>query len=145
MVAGALRGEDADQPLDRLGQAGPPLVESRLLGQLGEQMGQAPGGDCQETAVGGDAHDRLGDAESGDLGVGDPATGVSRLRGQEIVRRAINGDAESVEVGVRRGLRVDGDLDTADFGLSASNPSITARPAAPRSRFAGTSAVESII
>jgi hypothetical protein len=69
---------------------------------------------------------RLGDAESCHLGVGDPATAISGLLGQEIVRRAINGSAESVEVGVHRGLQVDGDLSTADFGLSASNPSITA-------------------
>jgi hypothetical protein len=68
----------------------------------------------------------LGDAEGDDLRVCDPAAGVSWLARQEIVRRAINGDAESVEVGVHRGLQVDGDLITADFGLSASNPSITA-------------------
>ena len=46
--------------------------------------------------------------------------------GRKIVRRAVNGDAESVEVGVHRGLLVDGDFGTADFGLSAQNPSNTA-------------------
>jgi hypothetical protein len=39
---------------------------------------------------------------------------------------AINDGAESVEVGVDRGLSVDGCFSTVDFGLSASNPPITA-------------------
>jgi hypothetical protein len=126
--AGAATGEDADQPLDRVGQAGPALVEARLLWQLGEEVAEAPAGERKEAPVGGDAHDRLGDAKRGDLGVADAAAGVSRLLGQEIVRRAINGNAESVEVGVHRGLLVDGDLITADFGLSASNPLPTGVP-----------------
>jgi hypothetical protein len=43
------------------------------------------------------------------------------------VSRAINGDAESVEVGVHRGLLADdGVFGTADFGLSAQNPTNTA-------------------
>jgi hypothetical protein len=67
-------------------------------------------------------------AERDDLRVCDPSTGVSWPLRQEIVRRAENGDAESVEVGVHRGLQVDGALDTADFGLSAKNPSDTATP-----------------
>jgi hypothetical protein len=33
---------------------------------------------------------------------------------------------ESVEVGVQRGLQVDGVFSSADFGLSAQNPSNTA-------------------
>src|SRR6187200_319293 len=119
-------GEDAGEPLDRLAQAGSALVEAGLLGQLGEEVVQALAGNGEEAAVRGDAHDRLGDAEGRDLGVGDPAAGVSGLLGQEIVRRAINDGAESVEVGVHRGLSVDGCFGTADFGLSASNPSITA-------------------
>jgi hypothetical protein len=97
-------------------------VEAGLFGQLGEEIAKALSGDRQEAAVGGDAHDRLGNAERGYLGVSDPSASISRSLGQEIVRRAINGSAESVEVGVHRGLSVDGDLITADFGLSASNP-----------------------
>src|SRR5215204_541773 len=124
--AGALAGKDADEPLDRLGQAGSSLVEAGLLGQLGKEVVQALSGDCQEAAIGGDPHDRLGDAKGCDLGVGDPAAGISRFLGQEIVRRAINDGAESVEVGVHRGLSVDGCFSTVDFGLSASNPLITA-------------------
>jgi hypothetical protein len=101
-------------------------VEAWLLGQLGEEVIEALVGNGEEAAVGGDAHDRLGDAEGRDLGVADPAASVSGLLGQEIVCRAINDGAESVEVGVHRGLSVDGCFSTADFGLSASNPSITA-------------------
>jgi len=126
MGAGGRRGKDADEPLDRLGQACPALVKPRLLWQLREEVAQPLAGDGEETAVGGDAHDRLGDAERGDLGVADSAAGVCGLGGQEIVRRAINDGAESVEVGVHRGLSVDGCFSTADFGLSALNPSITA-------------------
>jgi hypothetical protein len=67
----------------------------------------------------------LGDTERDDLRVRDhPASVPWRFR-QEIVSRAINGDAESVEVGVHRGLLVDGVFSTADFGLSAQNPSNT--------------------
>ena len=123
-----LRGEDADEPLDRVAETSPSLVESRLLGQLGEEMPEALAGDGEEAAVGGYPHDRLGDAERRDLGVGDPATTIARLLGQEIVGRAINGDAEGVEVGVHRGLSVDGCFSTADFGLSASNPLPTGIP-----------------
>ena len=45
---------------------------------------------------------------------------------QEIVGCAINDRAESVEVGVHRGLLVDGVVSTADFGLSVENPFATA-------------------
>ena len=89
-------------------------------------MREALGRDREEAAVAWDAHDGLGDAERDDLGVRDPAAGVARSLGQEIVGRAINGGAESVEVGVQRGLLVDGAVNTADFGLSALNPLITA-------------------
>lgn len=124
--ARGLGSEDADEPLDRLGQAGPALVEARLLGQLGEKVIKPLARDGKEAAVRRDAHDRLGDAKGRDLGVGDLTTGVAGLLGQEIVCRAINDGAESVEVGVHRGLSVDGCFSTADFGLSVSNPSITA-------------------
>jgi len=122
--AGRLGREDADEPLDRLAQAGPALVEAGLLRQLWEEVAQPMAGNREEAAVGGDPHDRLGDAERRHLGVGDPPPGVAGLLGQEIVRRAINGGAESVEVGVHRGLSVDGCFSTVDFGLSASNPTI---------------------
>jgi hypothetical protein len=124
--AGRFGGEDADQPLDRLGQASSSLVVAGLLWQLGEELTKALAGDCQEAAIGGDAHDRLGDAERCYLSVGDPTTGVPGLLRQEIVRRAINDCAESVEVGVHRGLSVDGCFSTVDFGLSAPYPLITA-------------------
>jgi len=69
----------------------------------------------------------LGNAKRDDLRVCDDPTGVPWRFRQEIVCSAENGDAESVEVGVHRGLLVDdGDFSTADFGLSAQNPSNTA-------------------
>ena len=73
----------------------------------------------QEAAVGGDAHDRLGHAERDHLGVGDAAAGVGPRLWQKIVGCAIDDGAESVEVGVHRGLRADGVLGTVGFGLSA--------------------------
>lgn len=97
----------------------------------------------EKARVLGDPQDRLGDAEGDDLGVGDPAAGVLGLARQEIVRHAINGDEECVEVGVHRGRLVDGEyLITADFGLSSPNPSITTPEAVPRNRLARMSAVE---
>ena len=83
-------------------------------------------GDGEEAPNARDAHDRLGDAERDDLGIGDPAPRVAGSLGKEIVGCAIDGGAESVEVGVQRGLLVDGVVNTADFGLSAPNPLITA-------------------
>jgi hypothetical protein len=82
--------------------------------------------DLEEPTVARDPHDRLRDAEGDDFRVCDHATGVPRPHGQEIVSSAINDGAESVEVGVHRGLLVDGVFSTADFGLSAQNPWNTA-------------------
>jgi hypothetical protein len=73
-----------------------------------------------------DPHDRLGDAQGDNLRVGDLTTRICRGARQEIVGCAINDRAESVEVGVHRGLLVDGVLDTADFGLSVQIPATTA-------------------
>jgi len=101
-------------------------VKTRLLGQLGKQVAKSLVSDPQKAPVRRDPHDRLRDTERNQLRVCDPPASVSRLLRQEIVRRAINGNAESVEVGVHRGLQVDGVLDTADFGLSAKNPPNTA-------------------
>ncbi|MQA75715.1 MAG: hypothetical protein GEU88_15470 [Solirubrobacterales bacterium] len=84
--------------------------------------------DREEAAVRGNAHDRRGDAEGDDLGVGDVAAPVRAWLRQEIVGGAINRDAESVEVGVHRGLSVDGAVNTVAFGLSASDPLNTGIP-----------------
>jgi hypothetical protein len=102
-------------------------------------------GHRQKATVARNPHDGLGDTEGDDLRVCDPSTGVSSPLGEEIVRRAENGDEERVEVGVHRGLPVDGDLDTADFDHSSPNPSITGNPTVPRNRPSATSAVESVI
>jgi hypothetical protein len=89
-------------------------------------MAKTLASDRQETTVARDAHDRLRYTKRDDLRVCDQTTRVCRRFRQEIVCRAINSDAESVEVGVHRGLQVDGVISTADFGLSAQNPSNTA-------------------
>ncbi len=126
LKARTLAGKDLDQPLDRVRQAASALEVARLRRQLGKQVAKAFAGDRQETTVAGDPHDRLRHTKRDDLRVCDQTTRVSWRFRQEIVRRAINGDAESVEVGVHRGLLVDEVISTADFGLSAKNPSNTA-------------------
>jgi hypothetical protein len=63
----AVGGEDAEQPLDRLGEATTALVEAGLERQFREQLTETPPGDREELAVGGDPHHRLGDAERDDL------------------------------------------------------------------------------
>ncbi|MDQ6750067.1 MAG: hypothetical protein M3Z33_04860 [Actinomycetota bacterium] len=80
----------------------------------------------EKTSIARDPHDRLSDAKRDDLRVCDPATGVAPALRQEIVGRAINGSAESVEVGVHVASWSTVPMDTADFGLSAENPLITA-------------------
>jgi len=124
--ARALAGEDAHQPLDRVGQPAPTLKVRRLGRDLGEETAKALAGDLEKPSVTRDSHDRLRDTEGDHLRVGEHSACVARRLGKEIVRRAINRGAEKVEVGVHRGLLVDGVLSTADFGLSASNPSNTA-------------------
>jgi hypothetical protein len=72
----------------------------------------------EEPPVGRDTHDRLGHTEGDDLGVCDSAAGVRPGLWQKVVGCAINHGTESVEVGVHRGLSVDGVLGTVGFGLS---------------------------
>jgi hypothetical protein len=89
-------------------------------------MAKALASDLEKAAAAWDPHDRLCDTERDELRVGNHPTRVCGGFWQEIVRCAINGDAEQVEVGVHGGLLVDGVLDTADFGLSVQNPFATA-------------------
>jgi hypothetical protein len=96
-------------------------------GQHREEVREALGSHLEKPTITWNPHDRLRDAERDDLRVCDALPGVPRLLRQEIVSRAVNDGTESVEVGVHRGLQVDGALDTADFGLSAQNPSNTAQ------------------
>src|SRR5574340_1112164 len=127
--AGAPLGEDPDEPLARVCKPTPTLVVARLAGQARKQVSEPLCGHLQEAAIGGDAHDRLGDRERDHLRVCHPSPRVSWPLGQEIVSRAEHGDAESVEVGVHRGLLVDGAFGTADFDLSARKPPINTAPA----------------
>jgi hypothetical protein len=57
----------------------------------------------------------------------DPETVAVRVDVRKIVGCEIDDRAESVEVGVHRGLWVDGDECSADLGLSASPSSPTSR------------------
>lgn len=120
--ARAVGGGDPDQPLDRVFEPTPALVETELLGQLGKQVAQALVGNRQEAPIGRDTHDRQGNTERDDLRGCDPSACVPWLLGQEIVGCAENGRKGSVEVGVHRGTPGRRCGDTADFGLSPQNP-----------------------
>lgn len=89
VVAGAraLGGEDAHQPLDRLGQPRPALVERVLAGQVVEEVAEPAAGGTQEATVGRDPQQHLGDAERDHLGVRQLAAGIAPWLGQEIVGR----------------------------------------------------------
>lgn len=127
-AARALAGEDAREPLDGVRQAPAALPVGRLRRQDREEVHEAPAGDGQESAVGGDAHDRLGDAEADEFRVRDATPRIGPCLWQKIVGCAINNGAESVEVGVHRGLRADGVLGTVDFDLSVLLSCDTADP-----------------
>ncbi len=72
-----------------------------------------------------DPHEDLGDGQGDDLGVGLTPTGVRSPLWQKIIGCAINDGAEGVQVGLYRGLRADGVLDTV--GL-APLPRIASSP-----------------
>ena len=127
VIAGALGGEDARQPVDRLAQGAAALVVARLAGDRRKQMPEPDPGHGQKAPVGRDAHGHLSDGQGHHLGVVDLSPGIGRPMRQEIVGGDINRGAEGVEVGVHRGLRVDGAIATADFGPSAPSPFTTAR------------------
>ena len=115
----AAGGEHARELFDRVGEATTALAVTGLVGRRGEQVPESLLRRRQEAALARDAHDRLGDAERDHLGVGDPAPRVTLGGWQEIVACATSDRAESVEVGVPRGLRADGDVSIVGFGLSA--------------------------
>jgi hypothetical protein len=103
----------------QVGQPAPALPVGRLAVQAREEVDESPSGHRQEPSVGGDAHDGLGYAERDQLGVADAAPCIGTCLWQKVVGCAINHGAESVEVGVHRGLRADGVFGTVGFGLSA--------------------------
>jgi hypothetical protein len=118
----ASRGKDPQQPFDGIREPPPTLEVSGLAGNLRKQVAQLSASRPKKASVRRDAHDGLGHAQSDDLGIGCPSAGVTGSLWQKIIGRAINDGAEGVEVGVHRGLLVDGVFGTADFGLSAPNP-----------------------
>ena len=80
-------------------------------------MGELPPRRLQEAAVARNPHQHLRHAQRDDLGVAELPSPVARRLRQQVVRGAVDSDAEQVEVGVHRGLQVDGAIDTADFDL----------------------------
>jgi hypothetical protein len=125
---GALAGEHAHQPLERVREATAALEVAGLAWDAREQVAKVLGSDRQESAVRGNPHDRLSNAERDDLCVCDASLGVLRLLGQEIVSRHVNGSEQQVEVGVHRGpLRSTVCLSTADFDPAAQKSSISTR------------------
>jgi hypothetical protein len=92
------------------------LPVAGLLGQLGKQVTEPPGGDRQELAIGRDVHHRLCDSERDDLRIGHASPDVLPARRQEIVSRGEHGREQQVEVGEHRGpLGRQCGIGTADF------------------------------
>jgi hypothetical protein len=118
----AFGGKDTHQPVDGIRESPPPFVVTGLAGNLRKEVHELPAGGSQEAAIRRDAHDGLSHREGDDLSIGAMAAGVGASLWQKIIGCAINDGAEGVEVGVHRGLLVDGVANTADFGPSASNP-----------------------
>jgi hypothetical protein len=85
-------------------------------------MGELPSHGAQKAAVARDPHQHLRNTQGHDLGVAELAPRVRGWLGQQIVRCAVDSDSEQVEVGVHRGLLVDGAFDTADFDLPKPVP-----------------------
>jgi hypothetical protein len=129
-VSGRSLREHPDKPLDRLGQAPSPFVQSILRRQAGKQMPQLPLRRPQEAPIRRDPHQHLRDTERNDLRVGELSPCVRRPSGQEVVGRAVDTDQQQVEVGVHRGLLVNGVKDTADFDLPHLVPIATANAVA---------------
>jgi len=105
-------------------------VQRVLAWQVRKQVPELAAGGAQEAAVARDPHQHLRDTEGDHLRVGQLTAGVTRTLGQEIVGRAVDTDAEQVEVGVHRGLQVDGAASTAGFDLPPQDPRATARAVA---------------
>jgi hypothetical protein len=123
---GALLGKDDQEPAEIGGEPAAALEVAGLAGDAGKQMHERFLRPSKETPVRRLAHDGLGHREGDDLGIGGASARVASSSWQKIIGCAINEGAESVEVGVHRGLQADGVSDTADFGLSASNPFLAA-------------------
>jgi hypothetical protein len=128
--AGAVAGKDGDQRFDRVAEPVAALVVAGPFGQQREQVTEAFARDREEALVGGNPHDRLGDAERDDLRVGQHPSGVASRPWQEIVGDAEHGNQQQVEVGEHRGpLGSTARAGTADFDLTAVGPSKTAAAA----------------
>ena len=118
----ALGAKDPEEPFDGFRKTGPALVIGVLGGKTAEQVPELPASSPQEPAIGRDAHEDLSHGQRDDLGVAGTPAGIPAFLWQKVIGCAINDGAEGVEVGVHRGLLVDGVANTADFGPSASHP-----------------------
>jgi hypothetical protein len=123
-----LAGEHAAQPLDRVREAAATLEVPRLGGQLWEQVSEPFAGNPRKRRSLGMpmiAWATQSVTTSASMTIRRAFRGGSGRRSSAVQ----NGGAESVEVGVHRGLLVDGALSTADFDLSPTNPWHTATTA----------------
>jgi hypothetical protein len=114
-------GDDAG---DRRGQRAQALVVAGLLGQIREQVPQAPARQGEELAVVGNRQEHLGDRQRDELGVGDPRrpTRTAAL-GQEIVDAHVKCREQSVEVGEHETTSVvDVAIATPTFGALVMSP-----------------------
>ena len=102
---GALAGEDAHQPLQRVRGLAPAFEVARLFRQPGKQVIDTLGRDRQEAPVRQDSHDRLGDTQRDDQRIYDASRGVVLPLRQEIVSGNKYRSEQQVEVGVHRGPR----------------------------------------
>jgi len=92
------------------------MVDSTRLGDVVDECAARSAELVVEDDAGGEAEEALEDAFS-DPGEG--AGGVA-FECEEVVAGPVNDGAESVEVGVHRGLRADGADDTVGFDFSVS-------------------------
>lgn len=119
---GALLAKDDQQPGEVRSETTPTFEVAGLIRDVRKEMGKRALRPSKEAPVGRLPHDGLGHRQGDDLSISRLPSRVPSSFWQKIIGCAINEGAEGVEVGVHRGLLVDGVLDTADFGPPASNP-----------------------
>ncbi len=125
---GGVSGQRADQPVQRGRQPAQPLVISRLLRKVGEQVPQVGCREPQPPGLGGETQQRLHHCQGHHLGVRDPRSDpdsraprhLSRLDLQQIIGPDVECGREGVQVGVHEGLRFD--VGSATSILGALHP-----------------------
>ncbi len=118
-----LHSELGDDARDRRRERPQALVIARLLGQVGEEVAQAPASEGKELAVVGDRQEHLRDGQCNELGVSDlrrPAR--PSPHGQEIIDPHVKCGDEGVKVGEHEASLVDVALATPSFGALVMSP-----------------------